>query len=54
MELPNTVARQMQNVKLKKVLNVHKEDIFAAYVLDIEVEEPPGIYDRYQEGEMLL
>ena len=32
--------------KLKKVLNVHKEDISTAYVLDIEVEEPPPIYDR--------
>ena len=33
--------------KLKKVLNVYKEDISAAYnVLDIAIEEPPPIYDR--------
>ena len=33
--------------KLKKVLNVYKENISAAYnVLDIEIEEPPPIYDR--------
>ena len=32
---------------MKKVLNVYKEDISAAYnVLDIEIEEPPPIYDR--------
>ena len=31
---------------MKKVLNVYKEDISAAYnVLDIEIEEPPPIYD---------
>ena len=35
--------------KLKKVLNVYKENISAAYVSDIEIEEPPPIYDRYQE-----
>ena len=35
--------------KLKKVLNVYKENISAAYVSDIEIEEPPLIYDRYQE-----
>ena len=30
--------------KLKKVLNVFKENIFAAYnVLDIEIDEPPPI-----------
>ena len=28
------------------VLNVYKENISAAYVLDIETEEPPPIYDR--------
>ena len=43
--------------KLKKVLNVYKENISAAYVSDIEIEEPPPIYDRYQtaccyEGEI--
>ena len=33
--------------KLKKVLNVYKEDISAAYnVSDIETEEPHAIYDR--------
>ena len=32
--------------KLKKVLNVYKENISAAYVLDIEIEELPPIYDR--------
>ena len=33
--------------KLKKVLNVCKEDISAAYnVLDIEIKEPPPLYDR--------
>ena len=33
--------------KLKKVLNVYKENISAAYnVLDIEIEEPSPIYDR--------
>ena len=31
---------------MKKVLNVYKEDISAAYVSDIEIEEPPPIYDR--------
>ena len=41
MELPNTVAG-----KLKTVLNVYRENISAAYVLDIEIEEPPPIYDR--------
>ena len=35
--------------KLKKVLNVYKEDISAVYVSNIETEEPPPIYDRYQE-----
>ena len=33
-------------VKLKKVLNVYKENISPAYVLDIETEGPPPIYDR--------
>ena len=33
-------------VKLEKVLNVYKEEISAAYVSDIEIEEPPPIYDR--------
>ena len=33
--------------KLKKILNVYKEDISAIYnVSDIEIEEPPPIYDR--------
>ena len=32
--------------KLKKVLNAYKENISAAYVSDIEIEEPPPIYDR--------
>ena len=32
--------------KLKKVLNVYKENISAAYVLDIENEEPLPIYGR--------
>ena len=33
--------------KFKKVLNVYKENISAAYnVSDIEIEEPPPIYDR--------
>ena len=32
--------------KLKKVLNVYKENISSAYnVSDIEIEEPPPIYD---------
>ena len=31
--------------KLKKVLNVCKENIFAAYVSDIDTEEPSPIYD---------
>ena len=32
---------------MKKVLNVYKENISAAYnVSDIEIEEPPPIYDR--------
>ena len=35
--------------KLKKVVNVYKENISAAYVSDIEIEEPPPIYDRHQE-----
>ena len=33
--------------KLKKVFNVHKENISAAYnISDIEIEEPPPTYDR--------
>ena len=33
--------------KLKKVLNVYKENISAtSYVLDLEIEEPSLIYDR--------
>ena len=33
--------------KLKKVLNVYKENISAAYnVSDIKIEEPPPIYYR--------
>ena len=32
--------------KLKKVLNVQKENILAAYVSGIETEEPSPIYDR--------
>ena len=32
--------------KFKKVLNVYKENISAAYnISDIEIEEPPPIYD---------
>ena len=31
---------------LKKVLNVYCENISAVYVLDIETEKPPPIYDR--------
>ena len=47
MELPNTVAIQMQEVNWKTVLNVYKENIPAAYnVLDIEIEETSPIYDR--------
>ena len=34
------------NAKLRIVLNVHKENISAAYVSDIEIEEPPPIYAR--------
>ena len=36
--------------KLKKILNVHKQNISAAYVSDIEIEEPPPIYDRDTEN----
>ena len=36
--------------KLKKVLNVYKENISAAYVSDVEIEEPPPIYDRDTEN----
>ena len=32
--------------KFKKVLNMYKENISAAYVLNIEIEEPSTIYDR--------
>ena len=32
--------------ELKKVLNVYKVNISAAYISDIEIEEPPQIYDR--------
>ena len=32
--------------KLKKVLNAYKVNTAACYVLDIEIEEPPPIYDR--------
>ena len=35
--------------KLKKVLNVYKENISAVYVSQIEIEEPFPIYNRYQE-----
>ena len=31
---------------MKKVLNMYKENISAAYVSDIETEEPSPIYDR--------
>ena len=31
--------------KLKKVLNVYKENISAIYISHIEIEEPPPIYD---------
>ena len=34
-------------MELKKVLNVYNENISAAYnISDIEIEEPPPIYDR--------
>ena len=36
--------------KLKKVLNVYKENISAAYVSDIEIEEPRAIYDRHTKN----
>ena len=46
MELHNTVTLQMQKINSKKVLNVYKENISAAYnISDIEIEEPPPIYD---------
>ena len=45
--MPNTVALSNAIGKLKKVLNVYKENISAAYnVSDIEIEEPPPIYDK--------
>ena len=38
--------------KLKNVLNVYKENISAACnVSDIEIEEPPPIYDRNTKNE---
>ena len=44
MEFPNTVA--LQKGKLKKILNVYKVDISAAYNdSDIEIEELSPIYD---------
>ena len=47
MELPNTVALSNAIGKLKKVLNVYKENISAGYnVSDMEIEEPPPIYDK--------
>ena len=46
MELHNTVTLQMQKINSKKVLNVYKENISAAYnISDIEIEEPPPICD---------
>ena len=53
--MPNTVIHWVaqhshtSNAKgnLKKVLTLYKENISAAYdVLDIEIEEPPPVYDR--------
>ena len=38
------------NAKSKLSLNVYKEGISAAYVSDIEIEEPPPIYDRDTEN----
>ena len=32
-----------------KVLKVYKENIASAYVLDIEIEKPPPIYERYKK-----
>ena len=32
--------------KLKKILNVYKENISDAYISNKEIEEPPPIYDR--------
>ena len=32
--------------KLQKVLNAYKDNISAAYISDIEIEEPPPLYDR--------
>ena len=46
MELPYTIVLQMQQVNCKKVLNAYKENISAEYVSDIEIEEPPPLYDR--------
>ena len=38
--------------KLRKVLNLYKENISAAYnVSNIEIEEPPPIYDRDNKNE---
>ena len=39
------IHRVAQQGKLK-VLKVYKENIASAYVLDIEIEKPPPIYDR--------
>ena len=35
--------------KCEKVLNVYKENIYAIYVSQTEIEEPFPIYNRYQE-----
>ena len=44
-ELPNRRTSSGKG-KLKKVLNVYKENISAAYYIsDIEIEEPSPIYD---------
>ena len=46
-ELPNTVASNAKG-KLKKLLNQYKNISPAYNVSDIEIEELPTIYDRYQ------
>ena len=47
MEFPNTATFQMQKVNWKRLYNVYKENISAAYnVSDIEIEEPTPVYDR--------
>ena len=46
-ELPNTVASNAKG-KLKKLLNEYKNISPAYNVSDIEIEELPTIYNRYQ------